>query len=101
MLFFSVFYLICCEFFSQPALNISPTQLLIGGKERQAGLLVEHNTLHTMLLNHTEEEGAEERRLGDELCTHAVLVSFSIHAQRNNQTAATQSIKLRAHCLLQ
>lgn len=83
-------------------LNISLAQLLIGGKERQVSLAVEHNTPHTVLLNHTGGEGVEGRRLGDELCTHAVLLSFSIHAQkRNNQTIATHSIKSGAHCPLQ
>lgn len=65
---------VCCEHLSCPA------QLLTGAKERQVSLPVEHNTLNSALLNHTEE-GAEGGRLGDELCTHAVLVSLGIHAQ--------------------
>lgn len=68
-----------------------PAQPLIGVKGRQVSLPVERNTPNSVLLNHTEE-GAEGGRLGDELCTHAVLVSLSIHAQ----SGITKLLLLRA-----
>lgn len=68
-----------------------PAQLLIGGKERQVGLQVKLNTLNTGLLNDAER-GQREGGLGDELCTHAVLVSISIHTQRG----ITRLLLLRA-----
>lgn len=76
---------VCCDFSPQSIFfkHIScSAQLLIGVKQRDRSVCQWNATHWTPCCLITQRGGSEGGRLDDELCTHAVLVSLSIHAQR-------------------